>query len=776
MMSVRRGYHVWLRASLQPATLFGLCMIAACWIGTAFVISIERDKILEGAIQQSENLVRLFEENTDQTFQSLDRTLLLLRKSLEDDPAHFDLLNWSERTALIGDLTIQVAVVGAEGYAMTTSSEYRGPPVYIGDREHFLVHVGTEADRLFISTPVMGRASGKWSIQFSRRVRKSDGSFGGVIVLSVDPNFIAQFYETVDLGAQGSIVLRNRNRVVLAARGVLGNAVGRQVSRPAFNAAIAGEPTGHYWSGGPNDGVNRLVAYRVSNRFPLIFTVGRSERDIFSASLRNRVLYIAVAGIITVLVLLAMGFGIHHQLKLDRVRDNLRRSEAQARERAHKLELQSREIVHIAHHDILTGLANRVLLHSHIDQAFARARRHRESFAILCVDLDRFKIANDTLGHQAGDVLLQQVAARLRHCVREVDTVARVGGDEFVVLQANVARADEAAPLAARILQSLSALYDIDGNPVAISASIGIAMAPADGATTDKLLSHADLALYRAKGKGRNAFCFFDMEMAEVALNRSALEVELRDALARDEFELWYQPWVNITSGQIGGCEALLRWRHPVRGLLGPMDFIPIAEETGLIGRLGHWVLRRACRDAAGWPPDIKLAVNLSAAQFIGGNLYETVLDVLAESGLAANRLELEITETLIIEDYDGTREALSRLRRHGISIALDDFGTGYSSLTHLRLLLFNRIKIDKSFIAEMTTRTDCVAIVSAVIALGYSLGVSITAEGVETAEQLLMLRAAGCTEVQGYLFSRPKPASEILANLSAGMLEVVAA
>jgi diguanylate cyclase (GGDEF)-like protein len=776
MMSVRRGCYVWLRASLQPATLFGLSMIAACWIGVAFVMSIERGKVLEGAVQQSENLVRLFEDNTVQTFERFDRTILLLRKSLEDDPDHFDLREWAKRTALVGELTIQIAVIGADGYVTATTAEYTGPPLYLGDREHFRAHVDTDQDKLFISTPVLGRASGKWSIQFSRRLRRPDGGFGGVIVISIDPNFVEKFYETVDLGKEGSVALRNLDNVVLAARGVLAHALGVQVNRRLFSEALVHPTAGHYWSEGQHDGVNRLVAYRVSDRFPLVFTIGRSDRDIFKSNQRNRMIYLAVAIIITVLVLIAMAFGVYHQVRLDRIRDNLRRSEAQARDRAQQLELQSREIAHIAHHDILTGLANRVLLHERIDQAFARARRDRESFAVLCVDLDRFKVANDTLGHQAGDALLRQVAGRLGQCVREVDTVARVGGDEFVVLQANVAGAEDVTPLAVRILRSVSAPYDVDGNPVVISASIGIAVAPFDGTDADKLLSHADLALYRAKANGRNDFCFFDMEMEQTAQHRSRIELELREALAKDEFELWYQPWVDITNGRIVGCEALLRWRHPVRGLMGPMDFIPIAEETGLIGRLGDWVLRGACRDAAGWPADIKLAVNLSAAQFVGGNLYTTVLGALAESGLDARRLELEITETLIIEDFEGTRDALSQMRRRGISIALDDFGTGYSSLTHLRQLLFNRIKIDKSFIAEMTTRGDCVAIVSAVIALGHSLGVSITAEGVETRDQLDMLRAAGCTEMQGYLFGRPRPGAEILASLSAGSVEVIAA
>jgi EAL domain-containing protein (putative c-di-GMP-specific phosphodiesterase class I) len=264
--------------------------------------------------------------------------------------------------------------------------------------------------------------------------------------------------------------------------------------------------------------------------------------------------------------------------------------------------------------------------------------------------------------------------------------------------------------------------------------------------------------------------------MEQTALDRGRLELELRDALAEDEFELWYQPWFNVASGRIVGCEALLRWRHPRRGLLGPAEFLSVAEDTGLIGRLGDWVLRRGCQDAAGWPPDVKLAINLSAAQFIGGDLYETVLNALADSGLEAKRLELEITETLITDDFEGTREALSQFRSRGISVALDDFGTGYSSLTHLRQLLFDRIKIDKSFVAEVTTRTECAAIVSAVITLGNSLGVSITAEGVETHDQLATLGASGCTEVQGYFFCRPTPAAEILERMIENGLEVIAA
>jgi diguanylate cyclase (GGDEF)-like protein len=743
---------------------------------------------------------------------------------------------------------------------------------------------------------MMGRASGKWSIQLSRAIRDGDGKFGGVIIASLDPDFIREFYESVNPGSHGTIILRRLDGVILASCGLQGPSLGRQAVLQPLTDAVVEPPRGHYWGRANIDGVARLIAYRFDAKFPIIETVGRAESDIFEAYLHDRNTYIGIAVLITILALIAIAGGAHYQIRLDRVRDNLRCSEAQAIERARALELKSRElevtldymgqgiimtdaddnvrvtnrqaitllglpesfrfdrpmtkalvpdpakpeasglavgllidkprkpgagtmdiqvyqrtlpdgivleirsaplqeggtvrtisditerrraeqeIERIAHHDALTGLANRPLLNNRIDRAFGRMQRYEENFAILCVDLDRFKTVNDTFGHQAGDVILRQVTDRLLSCTREVDTVARTGGDEFVVLQANVGRPEEVTPLAKRILHTMTTPCDINGNPVVIGASIGIALAPSDGASADELLGHADLALYRSKSNGRNDFCFFDAEIGESAAKRVKLDLELREALARDQFELWYQPWVNIASGRIAGCEALLRWRHPVRGLIGPMEFIPTAEETGLIGPLGDWVLRRACRDACGWPRQVKLAVNLSAAQFIGGKLAESVLDALAESGFEAGRLEIEITETLIIDDYEGPREALRRMREHGVSVALDDFGTGYSSLTHLRQLLIDRIKIDKSFVAEITTREDCAAIVSAVIALGNTLGVAITAEGVETHDQLVILRAAGCTEAQGYLFSRPKPAADILNILSADGAGVIAA
>jgi diguanylate cyclase (GGDEF)-like protein len=427
-----------------------------------------------------------------------------------------------------------------------------------------------------------------------------------------------------------------------------------------------------------------------------------------------------------------------------------------------ELHVKDERIRHMAFHDALTGLGNRVLLRQRIDEALRQKGEPANLFAVLSIDLDRFKTVNDMLGHRAGDDLLRQVADRLQRCIEHKDTIARVGGDEFVILQENISDSNNASSLAAQILKSLGAPYNISGTVVTIGASIGIAMAPWDGTNIDELLGHSDLALYRAKSEERNQYRFFESEMGRAALERSRLELDLRDAFAKDQFVLFYQPCVNIVNGQIVCCEALIRWRHPLRGLISPAEFIPIAEDIGLIGRLGEWVVNRACLEAVGWPRGIKVAVNLSAAQFIGGNLPDIVLGALKASGLSARRLELEITETLLIDDYEGSLATLHKLRGHGIRIALDDFGTGYSSLTYLRQFPFDRIKIDKAFVGEMTTRPDCAAIVSAVAGLGRNLSIDITAEGIETRDQLVMVRASGCTEAQGYLFGRPVSAVDL--------------
>ena len=424
-------------------------------------------------------------------------------------------------------------------------------------------------------------------------------------------------------------------------------------------------------------------------------------------------------------------------------------------------------ITHMAHHDALTGLPNRVLFHDHLDETLLRVRRYAENLAVLCLDLDHFKDVNDTLGHAAGDRLLVEVADRLRVCLRGSDMAARFGGDEFALLQIGLAGQHEAGALAERIVTLLSEPYDIEGQQALIGASAGIALAPADGETAEQLLTNADIALYQAKEGGRGTFRFFEPGMDADLRARRTLELDLRKALAVGEFELYYQPLVTLETSVIYGFEALLRWHHPVRGMVAPAEFIPLAEETGLIVPIGEWVLRQACAGAAAWPDDLKVSVNFSPVQFKKGNLPQLVVAALASSGLPAERLELEITESTLLVESETNLATLHSLRALGVTIAMDDFGTGYSGLSYLRAFPFDRIKIDRSFISELGESRDCTAIVRAIADLGSHLGIPTLAEGAETEKQLAWVRETGCTEMQGYLFSRPIPASEIAKLLS---------
>jgi diguanylate cyclase (GGDEF)-like protein len=385
---------------------------------------------------------------------------------------------------------------------------------------------------------------------------------------------------------------------------------------------------------------------------------------------------------------------------------------------------------------------------------------------VLYLDLDHFKSINDTLGHGVGDELLKAVAQRLKGCIGEQDTIARLGGDEFAVVQTGIGSPSNVANLAARMRDALIQPYDLEGHQVPADVSIGISIAPDDTSDADQLLKNADMALYRSKADGRGTFRFFEPQMDERVKARRTLELDLRNAIVHGEFELYYQPLLNLERHEISACETLLRWHHPTRGMVPPVEFIPVAEETGLINQIGEWVLRQACVEAASWPPDIALAVNLSPVQFKNQNLAQLVVSALAHSGLPAQRLELEITEAVLLQNNEATLATLHRLRELGVRVAMDDFGTGYSSLSYLRSFPFDKIKIDRSFICDIADKDESGAIVQAVTSLASRLNMATTAEGVETEAQLQIVERLGCTEMQGYLYSRPVPAAKLAGLL----------
>jgi diguanylate cyclase (GGDEF)-like protein len=420
-----------------------------------------------------------------------------------------------------------------------------------------------------------------------------------------------------------------------------------------------------------------------------------------------------------------------------------------------------RRLTYLSHHDALTGLANRVLLRERLATAIG-AIKAGESVAVLCLDLDNFKTVNDALGHPAGDELLKQASARLLSCVRETDVVARMGGDEFVVLQLGSGQSTSAASLATRILDALGKSYEIGGHKAASGTSIGISIAPMDGVDPDQLLKNADLALYRAKGDGRGMCRFFERGMERQVHRRRQLELDLHEALGRGEFELHYQPILDLSSNEVRGLEALIRWNHPTDGRISPAEFIPLAEETGLIVSIGEWVLRQACSEGARWPEHVEIAVNVSPIQIRSGGLVKTVFSALTAAGMSPHRLELEITETILLQDSEATLATLHQLRALGVRIAMDDFGTGYSSLSYFRSFPFDKIKIDRSFVQGLTEGRSSLAILRAIASLAANLNMTTTVEGVETVEQLEKVREEGITQVQGFLVSPPRPAAEL--------------
>ena len=425
-------------------------------------------------------------------------------------------------------------------------------------------------------------------------------------------------------------------------------------------------------------------------------------------------------------------------------------------------------IAFLDRHDGLTGLPNRNLLRQQMDDILGHTRRSGEKVAVLVLGVDNFKAVNESLGHSVGDKLLRAVAKRLRSTLREGDTLARLNSDEFALTQSGLTRPEDAVLMSRRLLEAIGDPFLLDGHSVVIGATIGIAMAPGDGDDSETLLKNADLALTRAKNDCRGTFSFFEAAMDARAQSRRKIETELRDAIQSDRLQPYYQPLIDLSAGRITGFEALVRWPHPERGMVSPGEFIPVAEETGLISAVGGLMLQRACKDAATWPDDVRVAVNLSPLQFRTGNLLSVVMDALKQSGLPAKRLELEITETLLLEKSSQVLATLHALRALGVRISMDDFGTGYSSLSYLRSFPFDKIKIDQSFVRDIGSNREAQAIIRSIVSLGKGLGVTITAEGVETEIELSCLRAEGCHEGQGFLFSRARPNEEIVQLLRA--------
>jgi len=997
----------WLRAIAQSSTVLGIAMIGLVWASIAFHLASERQSAEQAAVENAGNLGRAFEAHLSQSLNDIDRTLDMLRAYYLRDPAKFDFRAGTNNTRMFDKDVVQLVLIGPDGI-MVASSISSETGVDLRDREHFKVHVDSHEDRLFISKPVVGRVSGRTTIQLSRRIERSDGSFGGVILASLDPSYFARLYDSIEVGAEGYIRVIGTDGIIRAAGGSMREEPGRDISGSRLFKELATRRSGWFFTASNlTDRVPRLLVYRTAKDYPLVITLGRASKEIFAAVSAKRKSYNFIAGLLTILILAAIAHSVQGRLQLDRASERLRRQNARfhaalnnmphgvsmydrhgrfvvsnarylemyglapgdvalgtmlhqilacrmklhgtpgdpqalarsllarialgkpvpafattkdgrvisitnqpmadggfvatheditERQRAQR-ELKSTKIfldtvieniplplvvkdartqkfvfvnhayeefigrtrdqligltvhdlfpldhaqkvvdrdvealhtgnglvraefvlatprgprtvntvrlvvggddgapghlivllddvtdrrkseeriVHMAMHDALTDLPNRTQFQARLREALARVERG-ERLAVLCLDLDNFKTINDALGHAVGDELLKAVALRLKACVRDVDAVARLGGDEFAIIQAMTLSPADTATLAQRISEEIGKPFDLGGVQAVVNTSIGIAVAPADSSEPDQLLKQADMALYGAKAEGRGVYRFFQPEMDARMKMRHEIEQDLRDAIAAGDLVLHYQPVVEVASGAICGMEALLRWPHPHRGLVPPSEFISIAEESGLIIPLGEWVLRQALMDAARWPAHVRIAVNLSPVQFRGANLAEMVMSACADAGVSPRRLELEVTEAAFLAATKEVLATIDELRRAGVKIVMDDFGTGYSSLNYLRRFPFDKIKIDRSFVRDLTDDHNLsTVIVEAVVRLARALDVTTTAEGVETIHQLDIIRAAGVTEMQGWLFSPARPLEEIDALFASEAIRQIA-
>ena len=681
-----------------------------------------------------------------------------------------------ERLPISGGLRI----ADRNGLVVFGSDKELPAGISITDRDYFTALRDNPALDLAISRPVLGRISNQWVLIFARRLSAADGSFAGVVLAPVATEWFERKFAKLEVGANGTVVFRGNASREFDMLGRLPPAapagyMGQTKVSAQFRATITANPReGTYEAFAGADNVRRIFSYQAVGDYPLITLVGLSTEDFLGAWWREvaKLALLAFAfALLSALGTTAIVRAIKARFKAFDEVNNL--NEALANQITEKdIALRERraaeeKIDFIALHDNLTGLPNQQLAEERFRQVAAYAEREQARVAFIFIDLDGFKSINDSLGHRIGDGLIREAALRLQQCIRETDTLCRRSGDEFIAVLGDLADTDASAPILAKLAESLQESMHIGDYELNVTASMGVAIYPEDGRDFETLLKKAENAMYRAKDAGRNTYRFFDAQMNIEVVEQLTLRNDLRHAATRNELVLHYQPQVDLRSGRLIGVEALIRWNHPAHGMLPPIKFIPLAEESGLIVPIGEWVLREACCQAAAWAEDpaladIVVAVNLSAVHFKRGNLEQSVTAALEESALPAERLELELTESMLISDSDAILNTVRRLKQIGVKLSIDDFGTGYSSLSYLKRFEVDKLKIDQTFVRDLTGDVEDAAIVRAVIQMAASLGLSTIAEGVETKAVFELLQEFGCDEAQGYWLARPMPAAQL--------------
>ena len=756
-MAVRR----WLNQATEPHVLFpaiAMLILAIIWGTTLNRIDAEHAAAGRAAAVSSRELAETYEAQVVRALREIDQTLKLVKFEHRPGNAQAVLQALKSRSLLPPDLLFAVSIADSKGDVVAST---RTPELAnVTGEDYFQDQLRN--DTLAVGRPRRSPVSGDWTLQFSRRLDPIDGNFSGIAVVAVDAAYFVSGYETSKLGEHGVLGVLGTDGVFRARRS--GDAVwAGDVVDPAkaIPATDAGGGEGVLTTN-PWDGVPRYTSARQLFDFPLAVIVGLSAEEQLAPTRRDRSTHLWQAAAASLLLLAIVGTLGWMSLQL-----SASRKRAVDEQVAHATRVE-----YLAFHDGLTTLPNRSLFSKLLGQSIKQAQRQHRSLAVLFLDLDRFKHINDTLGHEAGDQLLQQVAVRLKACLRDSDTVARLGGDEFVVLLPDLDDERYVATVAQKALAAIASPFAVLGREFRVTASVGISVYPQDGQDEQTLTKNADIAMYQAKEDGKNNFRFYSDALNANTLERLTLESSLRHALEHNEFELHYQAKREIRSGRITGMEALLRWQHPDLGTVAPMQFIPVAEETGLIVPIGKWVLLTACRQNVAWQragrASLCMAVNLTPRQFADENLLADLAAILAATGMDAQLLELEISEGMLMRDVPKTMRILTALKKMGVRIAIDDFGIGYSSLSNLRQFPLDTIKIDRSFIRDVASVDADKALTEAIIAMGRTLSLTVVAQGVETREQAEFLRRNACDELQGFYFNKPVPAEqfgELLRN-----------
>ena len=753
------GLRAWLTRLTEPHILFPaltVLVLGLIWGATLNLIKVEGAHAAAASATATLELLNTYKAQVVRALREIDQTLKLVQYEYKSKGTHA-LSDLKSESLLPPDLLFVVSILDTQGTVVVSTRPTATPAVVKSQLQQEL-----HSDALWVDPPHKDARSGEWALQFGRALNAADGSAVGAVLITVDASYFVSGYDPAVLGKQGVLALVGVDGVFRARR--TGDSItsgdtidyasvvsGTDQGEPALTLAV-----------NPWDGVRRYTGAQQLYAFPLAAIVGLSQDEQLAATRHDAQVYLwrATVGSALLILLTTILGRMSWQLARARVREN----EANL---AHALRIE-----YLAYHDGLTALPNRSLFNKLLGQAISQAHRSNKQLAVAFIDLDRFKQINDTLGHEAGDALLKEVASRLKTCLRDSDIVARLGGDEFVVLLTELTDEKYAATVAQKILTAIAKPFILLGQEFRVTASIGISTYPLDGQDEQTLTKNADIAMYQAKEDGKNNFQFYSEKLNANSLERLSLESSLRHALERGEFKLHYQAKRDIATGQITGMEALLRWHSPDLGMVAPMQFIQVAEETGLIVPIGKWVLQTACLQNVAWQkqglPHLKIAVNLSARQFSDEHLLRDVAAVLKSTGMQASLLELEIHESLLIQDIEKTLKMLTALKALGVKIAIDDFGAGFSSLSTLQRFPLDTIKIDRSYIRDIATRGEDSSLTQAIIAMGKNLSLTVVAQGVETREQADFLREHACDEFQGFYFNKPVPAQQFTELLEA--------